>query len=205
MDPRAILLLALAITLLPTAAAQQQGSLVVEIEGGDHVLSENAPVLVLRGTATLTTDATALLATTGIPADIKVDTPDGVIAAVSSTLVFWTAQTPPVGANVVAIAPFTLTIALVDAPTQDLVSSLEVTVKAMPSTLGATSFVGRGQTPFEIDISDATEACDDDADADAPIATQASGITPIARNHGAPTLGFAVAALAFIATLRRRA
>lgn len=149
----ALLLLSAAATI-PAASAQQQGQLVISLQGPLEPLTEGA-THVISGVAVLTVDITAYTAMSGIPVQYSVLFPEWASAVVTpSSDVFQLPPVPPGMTSVTMMRPFQVMVTPVAALDEDKIDILSLHAVTSPSSPFGMSFSGRGDTQVAYDAPD---------------------------------------------------
>lgn len=147
------------LTFLPApAAAQQQGSLVLQIAPPETIYPDTTITTV--ATATLTVDVTGMLSPSGIPVTYMVET---VPAWATVTLspasdVFTAPMMVPNGASYTVTRTFTITISVAHYP-GDMIDLLRIAAITSPGFMGQ-SIYGAGEATLFYDGPNADEECD---------------------------------------------
>lgn len=152
------------LTFLPSpAAAQQQGSITVQLEAPEAPLTGEVESLTFRGIVTLTTDATAYASLTGIPVQYTVTMqPEWATIIVSPASDVFSLPAPGIGAAITMSKAVTITVTLHHDPGEDVNDLVEISAVTSPGGPLGTSFAGKGTTPIAYDAPDA-EPCPEHA------------------------------------------
>lgn len=137
------------LALAPTAEAQNQGSVTVQLNAPSESVKPLQGPITFTGTVTLTGDGSAMTGVVGVPVQYTVTKqPAWANVLVSPASDVFPVPQPPTGANFQATKTITITVTASDQAPAFQADTIEITAQTTGASAGGSSFSGKGSTPI---------------------------------------------------------